>query len=540
MERYFFRATEREYLTIPAFRVYARNLVSHWLTKLANLAVMLLLSRYVIHALGPAGYGVWSLMVALTSYLGLAELGVRVSTGRYINYYLGRGENGRLNEVVSVSLAFFAVAGGVVVVAAAALAAGFGQLFPKVLASSAHQALWVLPLLGLSLWLGFFSATFVQLLAARQRFDLVNAADLSALAVRAGGTWLVLAAGGGLVALAGVQVVAAGLSAAMLRGMSRRWGPPVRIAWRYVRASMARELLAFGGWAMLNNICIRIVYSAGVAVAAWKLGIEAAAFYSVAILLIDNGRELVNGVNNVFAPELQQAAGRGDLPALRSQCVRGVRMTMLLAIPLLAGFAVFGGQFLRLWLGDSYAVAARTLTLLALANLANLAAMSPLTSLEGLGHVRMIALLSAAEAAANVTLGLGLAAWLGWGIDGLAVGTLVPMLLLGAGVRTWVACRAMRQSARQYAAQTMLHWVSGAALTVCGGMVLGWAIPAHGWMGFVFRVTALCAWYLPVGWYIVLGSQERAAFAARGRSLLIRLGGVKEVPVYETDRTRLN
>ena len=67
-------------------RIYARNLGANWIGYGANLAVMFFMSPFVVHSLGNARYGVWTLLTSLTGYLGLVDIGVRGGTGRYINY----------------------------------------------------------------------------------------------------------------------------------------------------------------------------------------------------------------------------------------------------------------------------------------------------------------------------------------------------------------------------------------------------------------------------------------------------------------------
>ena len=71
-------------------RVYFRNLTANWIGYAVNLVVMFFMSPFVVHTLGNVDYGVWSLMVSLTGYLGLTELGTRAGIGRFINFYLAR------------------------------------------------------------------------------------------------------------------------------------------------------------------------------------------------------------------------------------------------------------------------------------------------------------------------------------------------------------------------------------------------------------------------------------------------------------------
>ena len=57
-------------------RIYARNLFANWVGYGANLLVMFFMSPFVVHTLGDGTYGLWSLLMSITGYLGLVDVGV--------------------------------------------------------------------------------------------------------------------------------------------------------------------------------------------------------------------------------------------------------------------------------------------------------------------------------------------------------------------------------------------------------------------------------------------------------------------------------
>ena len=179
---------------------------ANWIGHGANLAVAFFMSPFVVHSLGNERYGVWTLLTTLTGYLGLVDIGVRGGTGRYINYHLGRGEDEDVSNVVSTSLLFYSLISVLIFAASALLAFFFGDIFPKIQPEFAHEAEWVLLLLALNVWIGFFASTFSQLLTSAERFDLQMVSDMIVLSLRTSATIWVLIAGRGLVDLALVQV----------------------------------------------------------------------------------------------------------------------------------------------------------------------------------------------------------------------------------------------------------------------------------------------------------------------------------------------
>ena len=52
-----------------------RNIASNWAGYVVQVAVGFFLTPFVVHSLGETQYGVWTLVVGVTGYYGLLDLG---------------------------------------------------------------------------------------------------------------------------------------------------------------------------------------------------------------------------------------------------------------------------------------------------------------------------------------------------------------------------------------------------------------------------------------------------------------------------------
>ena len=498
------------------FRVYARNLSANWTGYVANVVVIFFLTPFVVRSLGKDAYGVWCLLVALTGHLGLAEIGVRISTGRFINYHLGRGEGEKVSAVVSTSLLLYAVLSLVVLALAAALGLVFAAVFTKVPTVVAPQARWILLLLGANILLGFYSATFGQLLQAADRFDLRTLADLIVLAARTAATVWVLSSGGALTALAAVLVCSSALGCAILFALARWKGPPVRLGLRYVRLQRMRELFGFGAWAFVGNLNVRIIFFTDNIVIGLLLGARQIAFYNIGLMLIEYGRELLAHVVRVLTPDMLKAAGRGDLARLRSLVLKGARFSSLVGVPLFVGLMVLGGEFIRLWMGPEFAVSGRIAFLLALGHLCAVASAPCANALVGLGRVKFKALLTGIEAAANLGLSVGFVLLGRMGLGGVALGTVLPMVAVTGGWQIHYLCRRLGLPVRGFLQAVMARWAVAAVLysAACVAALRFW--PSATLTGFAAKVGVLVVAYVPIGYWVLLEAGERAYLRSRG------------------------
>ena len=504
-------------------RTYVRSLMANWIGHGANMVVMLFLSPFVVHSLGTTAYGVWSLLMTVTGYLGLAEIGVRVSTGRYINYHMARGEQGEVDRVVSTSLVFYTFISALVLAVAAGLGWSFGELFPKVPRQLAVSAVWVLLLTALNVWLGFMASVFGQLLRAKNRFDLRGIVTLTELAVRAGGTVVVLKLGGRLVALAGVLAASSATSFVLFTLLSRWKGAPARFGLRSASWRKFRELISYGSWALVRNVSIRLIGYTDAVVIALLLGMDEVALYSIAMVLADAAGQFVAHVFRVVEPDTMKAGGQHDLALIRWYIIRGTRACLFLAVPVYVGLMTLGHRFIRLWMGTGFAASGWVLAILTVAQLAGTLRWASLIGLDALGFVRLTAVMVVLEAALNLLLSVLFVVAFGWGIYGVAAGTTVPCVFLGM-VLTVICVRSrIRLPVRTFLSELVCPAAVAGGLFAVPCLAAGRLVKIDSWASFSLTVAALAAAYLPIGLFVFMRGPERSGMYQRMQLLIGRL-----------------
>ena len=513
-------------------RIYVRSLMANWFGFGANLVVLFFLTPFVVRSLGSAAYGVWSLLMMVTGYLGLVEVGVRASTGRYINYYLGRRQPEKVSDVVNTSLAFYAGVGVLALAIAALLGAFLGEVFPKVPPEFVVKAKWVLLLCALNVWVGLMLSTFGQLLCSLNRFDLRNVVNLVVLAVRAGGTLWVLSTGGGLVGLSVIQVLS-GLAGLTLVYWFARWkGPEVRFGRRYVSGDALRELVGFGKWAFLGNISLRVICYTDAAVIGWLIGVEEITLYSLGLMLVDHGVVLIGHIVGVVTPDLEKAGGRRAMSELRWMVLATTRTVAFFAVPLFVGVMVMAPRFFVLWMGQGEFLSSGFIAgILAAAHIAALTAKPSRMTLHALGDVRFVGVTVMVEAALNLGLSVLFVAAFGWGLYGVALGTLVPMVAVTGVVIPARACRCLQLDALEFVRSTAARWVAAALLFAVVCAAIDTAACAASFPAFFAAAGAAAAAYVPIGFLLILTPGERRAILGLlgGRTVAVeaRPGAVK-------------
>lgn len=413
-----------------ASRVLARNSILN----LAGLGVPLVVAVFamppIVDGLGPAGFGVLSLVWVVLGYMALLDLGLGRATTKFAAEALAVGDMRRVVASAHIALAtqlvLGVVAGGVLALATPWLVEGVLNIAPE-LEGEAIRSFYFLAAIAPVVMV---TNTFRGLLEARQRFGVINAVKLP---VSTANFLLPLA---GVLVGARLSTIVAALLLLRLAVLGAyavvalRQLPDVRSATRVGRDDLS-ALLSFGGWVTVSAVISPVlVYLDRFVVGALR-DVAAVGYYAAPHELIMRLTILPSSVAATLFPALSAAAASGDTARLQ-QLVEGVLKLLLLAAgPLLIVLGVLAPDVLMLWLGPDFAErAAPALRLFALGMAANVLAYVPAVLLPAAGRPDLPAKLHLVELPVHlVVLYVAVSRW---GIAGGAGAWALRMWLDGA------------------------------------------------------------------------------------------------------------
>lgn len=434
-------------------RILLRNIISNWSGYAVQAAVMFFLTPFVLHSLGGARYGIWSLVVSLTGYYGLLDLGFRSGMAQYMTRHLAKRDFKRLNRVASTGLVAFLAGGGLVVLASITIACIAPFVF-NIPTNLVVETRWCILVTGISVGLQFPCYPFCAVFTATQRYDLTSAIGISTRLVTAAATFVALELGYGLVGLSVVNAV--GVSA----GYAVRW----RLAYRVLPELVVLPALAsikglapiasFSAWSFIVRGGSQLkAYSSALIIGIF-MPIEALAPYALAVAVVKYFENSSASIGHVFYPMATHLDTQGNLSRLRQLYLAGSKFLLLLAISGSTIGFVWSDDFYRLWVDEEYAhmgdfaPVAVLFCLLIVAAAFTAGQRVGYQVLLGTRRVRQLALLIGAEA----ILGLALSIWLvrSRGLVGVALGTLIPAVLFQGVIHPLCVCRLLGISAKAY------------------------------------------------------------------------------------------
>ncbi|MCL5017108.1 MAG: oligosaccharide flippase family protein, partial [Patescibacteria group bacterium] len=171
---------------------------------LANSIVLFVLYRFIIRSIGVEQFGIWSLILAITSVSRLGDLGFSNSVVKFVAKYVARGEDRMVSGVIQTAAILIGLVIGILLVITYIFSRWFLVfIVPK---SQLFLASAILPYAFFSFWIISIASVFYSSLDGYQRIDIRSRILISATILNLFVCFLLVPAYG-LMGLAYAQVI---------------------------------------------------------------------------------------------------------------------------------------------------------------------------------------------------------------------------------------------------------------------------------------------------------------------------------------------
>lgn len=416
-----------------------------------NIGVGIILMPFTVRHLGQTNYGLWMLVASMTTYFQLLDLGYGNGVVRHLVEADRRDDPEEVNCIASTFVCVYGM-----IACAACLAVGLMVIavvprFPHLTPAQVRLAQVLLAILGSRIAVGFPLTVFGAVSNARQGFVVNNLVASAVVLASAATTYAVLVSGGGLVTLV------ASTTAVNIAGYAGyAWNayhlmPTLRIRPRYFSARRWREVTTFSVYLFVIQLASQVCFNIDNVVIGASLGPALVAVYTIALRLAEYQRRLCDQFSGMLFPVVM-GFGR-DMTALRAALVEGNRVGATMVTGASVVLIGFSGPLIRHWMGPAFDGSVAPFVLLAFAGMIIVSQAASSNVLIACGEHRLVATIWIGEAAGNLLLSVVLVRWLS--LSGVAIGTLVPLVIGHLTIMLTRACRRVGMPVAACLSETM-------------------------------------------------------------------------------------
>jgi O-antigen/teichoic acid export membrane protein len=410
----------------------AKSVVSNWSYLTLNVLVAFWMTPFVVHHLGDSSYGIWALVLQLTGYMGIVDVGLRSALVRFVSRFQAQGDHKALNRLLNTTITLYSLLVPVCFLVAG-IVARFALPYMHIPPGMFQVAQITVFISAGCVACDFVFATSHASLAGLARWDLINSVWIPNLLLRTGLIVLFLELGFGLLTLALIQFSVTLIGYSVELFLLQRLLPRFKFEWQAPEMVHMRPIMEHGWYSFLLGLANKVNYQVDTIVIAFFLPIGEVTFYIIGLRLIEYLRDILNSTTMIVAPIVSSFEAVGETHRVNLALIRSTKYSLFVGFLGVGAFLELGTDFIRLWMGPRFAGASGTvLIILAIGILASCTQFASSQVLFGLSKHRLNVNWTIAESILNLSLSVALVRR--YGILGVAAGTAIANII----IRGWL------------------------------------------------------------------------------------------------------
>lgn len=477
--------------------------------QVAAVVIAFVVSPIIVHSLGNEGYGFWSLIISITGYYSFLELGVTTAVVKYVSHYFAQGDAKRVRSVCTTASLFFAAVSVVVLVASFTVGLMFNRWF-DVAEEVAPSLLLIVVVLGANMALNLLFSGVAATLFAFQEIPPLSTVEIITNVVKNLLIVVLLARGHGLVMMAFVTLATSVLRVILLWLVLRRRHPEVQVDKAAYDTEMLRTIFSYSWASVVITSASKVVYFSNPIIIGRAIKVTEVTFYSIAASLLVYVEQFVWSILQVLIPVISGYDATGNVAGNRRLYILGTRYSIVLSLPVLVTLFAVGDVFIGNWMGDEYAVkCGRVLRILVVGYAFHMSKFVAEAILKGINRHRVLAVVLLTQALIGIALSILLAE--DWGIDGVAFGAVVPMVVGNAFVVPIYTCRVLGMSFRRFLQQALMAPAALVVIFVVLHRLLAPKVTTY--LDIILYAGGALAFFAILGWFLVVEEGHRRKIA---------------------------
>ena len=498
----------------------ARTVSMDYLVTIVELVLGVFMLPFNTSHLGQSAYGLWVLAASITFYFSMLNLGYGYALVKYVAQFRAHRDAEGLNQVVSTMFVVFTGIGVITYALAVIIALNLQTLF-NVRPEQVATGRTVLLAISAYIALGFPFSVFGALMNGFQRKYLNGIIGMSTSIIVAVVNVIVLLLGYGLVELVIATTAVRILSYIGYRLNAYRVFPALQVSVRHVRLSRLKELTGFSAYMLLIDLANKLNYATDTVVIGVFMNTVAVAIWAVAQRLIELTQRLTDQLNGALFPVVVDSATLGNLDRLKVVLLQGTRLSLAMVLPIATGLALLAEPVVMLWVGPQFTSSIPIIRILAAVVTFRVGNATATTLLKGAGQHRLLAVSNLTIGIAN--LGLSVILVRNYGLQGVAVGTLIPLSVVSIFVLFPAACRRARIPIGEAVASGVWPSIWPA---ICMGIFLAFSRQFFppGFISTAVQAVSAGLIYAILFLSLAIGRTERNWYLAKVRQVLGHIG----------------
>lgn len=320
-----------------------------------NTLIGLLYTPFMLRMLGQSEFGLYSLAASVIAYLTVLDLGFGNAIVRYTAKFRAEDKQEEQYEMFGMFFLLYLFISILAFVLGILLVTNVDSLFDTHMTTDELSKMrLMLLLMAFNLAFTFPMSIWGAIITAYENFVFQKIINIARILLNPIVMIVLLLFGYKAVAMV-VVTTFFNVATLVINWIYCKRKLHVRLRFTHFKWSFLKEVSIYSFWIFLNAIMDRIYWSTGQFVLGIFQGAAVVAVYAVAIQLHNLYIMFSTAISGLFLPKVMAMVARNDDRKVISDLfVKTGRIQYIIIAFILAGFIIFGRQFILLWAGKGY------------------------------------------------------------------------------------------------------------------------------------------------------------------------------------------
>jgi len=427
-------------------KIIGRNIRFRLLNNILTLVITFFLFPFIVRHTGQELYGVYLIVMTVTGYFGLLDLGVMSALTKYVSEYNGVGDLGAIGRIINASLSFYVLIGLIAALFLFGCSVYF-DLFFRIKTQNLALVRQLFIIAAISSLLTWPLSTFRGTVEGLNLWDVEAIVNMTIQIFNALFAIIIFTAGYGIVFYFITLQVLNIIGCITFYIVSKKKTPFI-ISFPCLDVKTFRFIFNFSSFMFLSSLVSIFLFQIHNFIIGYFVSLSAVTIYAVAYNIQSYFRYINSAIGAPPWTMVSEMEGRGDYDGQRTLLFKGTKYMSVVFLPVVLITFFFAEPFINYWMGPGFqesVLPARIIILFWLFN-GTIELAAGLLSAKGI--VKKPLYIQLLVAIVNIVIGLALVKIIG--ITAIALGLTLSMIIIGAPLYLRLSLRSLNVSFIEY------------------------------------------------------------------------------------------
>ncbi len=511
-------------MRLSSISIIGRNIRFGFLNNILSIIVAFFLFPFIVRHTGQELYGVYLLVMTVTGYFMLLDLGVGSALTKYVSEFNGVGDLEAINRIINASLSFYVIIGFIAALFLFGCSIYFSRIFRVETQNLVlvRQLFTIAAIYALLTWpLSIFRLT-VQGLNLWDIDAIVNMAVQLLNVIMA----IVIFTSGHGILLYFISSQALNILACVVFFLISGKKVRFKITFPYLDLKTFKIIFKFSSFMFLSSIVGIFIFQVHNFIIGYFISMSAVTIYAVAYNIQSYFRTINSAIGSPPYTMASEMEGRGDYYGQRMLVFKGTKYMSAVFLPVVIIMFFFAEPFINYWMGPGFQESVLPARIIILFWLFNGTITSAMNMLTAKGIVKTPFYITILVALTNIVIGVSLIKFIG--INAIALGLTLSMIFIGAPLYLRLSLGSLSISFKEYFTKAikgnLLLYLFVVTLSF---VVLTYCYPKNIYVTF-FEMATIYLVSLALYYTVLLNEDEK--------SDILRLAGIDQFCIAFSNR----